>query len=389
MANDDHIAQLKKRMAAWGAWHEKNPLLKRRQGLCKLPSDAIVKARDDTEAQVNRILLTFVGTVVFCMLSLLTPDSALLIDGEKLNVPLTGPISFCGFMLLGPAVLIVLRIYLQIYVEHQRRLDRIAQWMPAARAPILTPDKNLLLRSFRGFAFYLLLPLAMLAFWWKAAVFPGWGQAFAIVAAGVIAVHLTILFPRLSWSRRAVITLGVTTLAMAVTVNFGPPFRRPFNLFRANLADQWLGNADLKGANLTFSNLAGVMLGLANLSGADLTGANLSGADLNGANLSSAYLGVAKLSGAHLDFAKLTGTFLGGANLSGSNLTGTDLTNANLANAHLNGAKLTGATLTNANLANADLGDADGLAQQQLDTACGNAQTRLPPNLTVKFCSQR
>ena len=84
MANDDHIAR----------W--KNRLLKRRkrQGLCKLPADAIVKARDDTAAQVNLILLTFVGTVIFCVLSLLTPDSALLIGGEKLNVPLAGPVSF-------------------------------------------------------------------------------------------------------------------------------------------------------------------------------------------------------------------------------------------------------------------------------------------------------
>jgi hypothetical protein len=60
----------------------------------------------------------------------LTPDSALLTGGEKLNVPLADmPVSFFGFM-LGPAVLIVLRIYLQIYVEHQTRLDRIAQWIP-------------------------------------------------------------------------------------------------------------------------------------------------------------------------------------------------------------------------------------------------------------------
>jgi hypothetical protein len=71
------------------------------QGLCKLPPDAIIKARDDTASQVNRITLTFVGIVVFCVLSLLTPDTALLVGGEKLNLPLAGPVSFFGFMLLG------------------------------------------------------------------------------------------------------------------------------------------------------------------------------------------------------------------------------------------------------------------------------------------------
>jgi hypothetical protein len=92
MANDDHIAQLKEGVAAWNAWREKNSSLKRskRQGLCKLPPEAIVKATDDTATQVNRILLTFVGTVIFCVLSLLTPDSALLTGGEKLNVPSRG-----------------------------------------------------------------------------------------------------------------------------------------------------------------------------------------------------------------------------------------------------------------------------------------------------------
>src|SRR5690242_15671951 len=111
--------------------------------------------------------MTFVGTVAFCLLSLLSPDTALLGGSEKLNVPGAGPVSFFGFMLLGPAVLIVLRIYLQICVEHSERLDWMAQRIPTIRAPTLVPLKNPLIRGFGGFTFYLLLPLAMLAFTWK------------------------------------------------------------------------------------------------------------------------------------------------------------------------------------------------------------------------------
>ena len=48
---------------------------------------------------------------------LLSPDSALLGGSEKINMPFAGPVSFLGFMLLGPAVLIVLRVYLQILSE--------------------------------------------------------------------------------------------------------------------------------------------------------------------------------------------------------------------------------------------------------------------------------
>jgi hypothetical protein len=39
-------------------------------------------------------VLAFVGAALFRLLSLLTPDSALLTAGERLNVPFAGPVSF-------------------------------------------------------------------------------------------------------------------------------------------------------------------------------------------------------------------------------------------------------------------------------------------------------
>src|SRR5690242_1126201 len=97
-------------------WLTPRVTARNRQGLRTPSADLIDKARDETAAQVTRIGLTFLGTTAFCLLSLLSPDSALLLGGsEKINVPLAGPVSFFGFMLLGPTVLIMLRIYLQIY----------------------------------------------------------------------------------------------------------------------------------------------------------------------------------------------------------------------------------------------------------------------------------
>src|ERR1700722_2121944 len=86
--------------------------LDRQPGLCKLSPDLIQKAREETAAMVTRVGLTFLGTAAFCLLSLLSPDIALLGGSKKINVPLAGPVSFFGFMLLGPALLIGLRIYL-------------------------------------------------------------------------------------------------------------------------------------------------------------------------------------------------------------------------------------------------------------------------------------
>jgi uncharacterized protein YjbI with pentapeptide repeats len=81
-------------------------------------------------------------------------------------------------------------------------------------------------------------------------------------------------------------------------------------------------------------------------SGADLSGRDLRGADLRGANLRGAYLIGADLRGADLHLADLTGADLRGADLGG-----------------------------------ADLGGSLFVTQAQLDTATGDAATRLPGSL--------
>src|SRR5215831_21025678 len=137
----------------------RSTLTGRRQGLRKLSPDLLSQASDETAKQVTRIGLTLFGTAAFCLLSLLSPDSALLGGNEKISVPLAGPVSFFGFMLLGPAILIMLRVYLQISVEHSDRLDRLARSVPLMRAPILVPLKNPMIRVLSALTFYALLPI--------------------------------------------------------------------------------------------------------------------------------------------------------------------------------------------------------------------------------------
>jgi uncharacterized protein YjbI with pentapeptide repeats len=121
----------------------------------------------------------------------------------------------------------------------------------------MIPLQNTLIRGFSGLIFYLLLPLTMLFFAWKAAVFPAWG-------------------------------LGL--------------------LDRANLSGQWLVSNDLRGAYLSGANLF-----LANLSYADVSGANLVQANLSGANLSIAFLSYADLDDDLKGTRDLTRTQLGEA----------------------------------------------------------------------------
>jgi uncharacterized protein YjbI with pentapeptide repeats len=407
----------------------------RRQGLRKLSPDLISKARDETATQVTRVGLTFLGTAAFCLLSLLSPDSALLGGSERINVPLAGPVSFFGFMLLGPAVLIALRVYLQIYVEHSDRLDRLARSVSVVRAPTLVPLQNSLIRLFSGLIFYLLLPVTMILFAWKAAVFPAWGLGLFAVAVAVIASHVMLPFSRLSWRSKVLLSVSAAIIAAGM-LGFGPP-HRPFDLFRANLSGQWLAGQDLRKANLRHANLSAANLMNADLSGALLSEANLSTADLSQANLSAANLTEANLSGANLDRANLSGaglfranlrdatlfganlstallidanlsaanlmvTNLSGADLSQANLSAADLrgadlrgadlgsadlTKAGLSGAYLSNANLSGANLSGANLGSAYLSSAEKLTQTQLDEACGNSNTKLPEGLTLKPCS--
>lgn len=122
-------------------------------------------------------MLAFIGAAAFCILSLLTPDSALLGSSEKVTVPLAGPVSFVGFIIIGPAVLVLLRAYLEIYIEHGKRLARLARLAPAKRDPTLLSSQNALLRRAFALILYLLLPATLFMFAWKAAVFPRWGAA--------------------------------------------------------------------------------------------------------------------------------------------------------------------------------------------------------------------
>ena len=212
---------------------------RRARGLRKLSPDLISKAMDETAAQVTRIELTFFGMAAFCFLSLFSPDIALLGGSKEINVPLVGSVSFSGFMLLGPAVLIILRLYLQIYVKHREQLGRLAQSMSIVRSPALILLDHPLLRFFSAGIFYLLLPLIMLFFAWKAAVFPAWGWGLLAVAAVVIASHVMLLPLNISWRSKALPSTGVAIAVVGILAGFGP-VPRPFELFRATCQGSFL-----------------------------------------------------------------------------------------------------------------------------------------------------
>ncbi|MFI5020196.1 MAG: pentapeptide repeat-containing protein [Alphaproteobacteria bacterium] len=133
-------------------------------------------------------------------------------------------------------------------------------------------------------------------------------------------------------------------------------------------------------------NLGGRDLRFAHLVGDTLYRADLNFADLRGAFLTLTHLEEASLLLAQLNGASFLDAHLSKVDLSHANLTDADLMGADLTDAKLYDADLSGAQLSSANLSGADLHDAKNVWQGQLDGACGDDRTNLPPGFTIKHC---
>jgi len=194
-----------------------------------------------------------------------------------------------------------------------------------------------------------------------------------------------------------------------------------------------LSGRTLTGMTLRDSNFAGAQFNRANLSGGNFDRSDLSGTQFKRAflarvegqsvNMADASFQDATMTEAKFDNAILTNSNMQRADISRANFTRSDFADAdltsatapnvnfegsqfanarfdhmNLRNAKLDGASfhnvqfgnsiLMGATMADADFSKADLSEVQGLKQAQLDTACGDSQTRLPMGLSVTYCER-
>lgn len=128
---------------------------------------------------------------------------------------------------------------------------------------------------------------------------------------------------------------------------------------------------------------------------------DLSGRILAGARMSRSVFNRADFSNAVLTRADATRTRFEGANFTGADLTrakliearcedadfsGAVLTRANARRASFTRADFTRARLDGTDLSGADLRQARGLTQAQLNSACGDRETRVPRGMRVRLC---
>ncbi len=110
------------------------------------------------------------------------------------------------------------------------------------------------------------------------------------------------------------------------------------------------------------------------------------GCDLSGADLTNTCVKDHDLHGADFTGANATLMCMSFANFTNVSFRGTELSSANLAGAKMDGADLTGARTSITSFLGTDLRKVKGLTQTQLDVACGDAKTQLPPGLRIHTC---
>lgn len=125
--------------------------------------------------------------------------------------------------------------------------------------------------------------------------------------------------------------------------------------------------------------------------GCDIFQVDLSYQELTGRDLSGARIRQADLSLATLDRTKFVAADMSVVNAFGVRADHADFSKVNFEDAVLVGgwfghSKFEGAKFANANISGADFSTAVDLTQSQLDTACGDGETRLPRGLTVVPC---
>ena len=330
--------------------------------------DDLKEALTDTSRTIQQLTITLLVFAAFAVSVAGVSDIALLLTDAQIRLPTLGGMPLTFALVMGPAVLIAVRAYLQIYVVHWRRLDWERRMREIDRPMTISPMRDGLLRSATIGVRYLLVPVALAAITWKALGDPRpLGYGLLVVTVFVTILHIVQDVPfrlQLPAIALVIILLGVTAFS-PIGDRYVPDrdnIRRPLSLRYAELSKRVLQGRDLRDADLRLARLIQSDLSrldgqATDLSRANLMNADLSNADLESAILTGAYMRFANLTDAHLDSAILSYASLEQANLTDASLNTADLHTSMLSSANLSGALLKDAKLNNANLQNSNMTD--------------------------------
>ncbi|WP_282610546.1 pentapeptide repeat-containing protein [Pelagibius sp. Alg239-R121] len=366
----------------------------------------------DYVAEISRhgrgVFLGVVGGCVYAWLALATTtDLALVVNASSTQLPIIQTeVPIAGFFLAAPVVLLGIYIYLHMYLQRLwRGLSKLPAFFPDAfsldekaypwlltsllrlymqRLTVNRPPLWWLQVGISVICAWVLVPLTVFLFWLRYLPKHDWIGSFGLSILVVLAfwtgcsmyriTKATLLGERARWrpsERLPEIGVAVFMAIMTFTGSYiALTAQRPIEGVGFRLY------ADLQGAELNEVALSGINLRAANLRNAKLERADLSATLLDGADLRGTNLRAINLSSASVEGADFRRADLWYADLRKSSLRGSDFRRANLQFARFAGADLSASDLT----------DAKQLAQSELEEACGDAATKLPPQTLLDTC---
>jgi Protein of unknown function (DUF1566)/Pentapeptide repeats (8 copies) len=272
----------------------------------------VVKMLHESHSKaINKTMLSLLGVGLYSLLAVVgSPDKLLIATNSAIQTPLVGTsISFIGFLIVAPFLLVILTVYLHILFGYWLRLEKKREELNKEAAktgeptiesvPTIFSYRDRLPRFITAFIFYWFVPLVLCimaykAFALKELIYPMFFVAsFVTISLLILQINRCPETKRFWRSTPRWIRFTLLVAFMVYFSSVADSFRRPLNLQREDLHDAWLQGQDLAGAdmsnaNLKGANLRGASLRKAHLNEANFQGANLWGADFTKADLSSA-----------------------------------------------------------------------------------------------------
>ncbi len=213
-------------------------------------------------------------------------------------------------------------------------------------------------------------------------------EFFSIVALGAL---INIGFAPVANAQIRVDSRMYTTAGSCAQCNLSDRTMTGMTLHDSNFSGSQFNRSNLSGGTFDRSDLSSTQFKRAFLARVKGTSVNMTEAVFHDATLTEAVFDKAvliksDLQRADLSRAEITHSDFAGADLSGVTAAHVNFAGSKFHNARFDRADLKDAKLDGADFSGADLSQARGLKQAQLDSACGNSETRLPIGLSLPYC---
>src|SRR4029450_5800380 len=212
--------------------------------------DVVREAHKQYAETINKVMFTLLGVALFCLLMVLSSSDhkLLLATDSTIKVPVAdAPLSFVGFIVVAPFLLLVLTVYLHIFFGYWLDCEWERQYInqrlrpPIEGIPTLFSFPDAVSRFLTGVIFYWLVPVVLWAITWKAWADRTMGLPLTYVG-GIVTVALVFLQIRRrpdnrhSWWTRLRYTILILIIGLTVLVTCVPKsFQRPLNFISAEL----------------------------------------------------------------------------------------------------------------------------------------------------------